>query len=79
MSRDAWVRILQILGAVLVLWAAITLISGLVLADVGPDIEGRTYPFEDTGVPGYGTIAWIGGAIGVVLLIIQYFLARSRG
>ncbi|HEC35448.1 MAG TPA: hypothetical protein ENI39_02815 [Anaerolineae bacterium] len=81
-SKRTWIRILQIVGLVLVLWAAITLISGFLLVDVGPDVEGRTYRFEDAEIfgypiPGYGTIAWIGGVIGVVLLIAQYFLGKS--
>ena len=75
----SWVRILQIVGVVLVLWAAVTLISGLMFAEVDPDDPefGRAYPFEDTGIPGYGTIAWVGGAVGVVLVIVTYFLGRA--
>lgn len=81
-SERTWVRIVQIIGVVLILWAAITLISGLFLVDVGPEVEGRTYRFEDAEIfgyqiPVYGAIAWIGGAIGVVLLIVQYFLGTS--
>jgi hypothetical protein len=75
----SWVRILQIVGVVLVLWAAVTLISGLVFAEVDPDDPefGRAYPFEDTGIPGYGTIAWVGGAIGVALVVVTYFLGKT--
>ena len=76
-SRQTWIRILRIIGAVLLVWAAITLISGLMLADVGPEIEGRTEYFEDTGIAGYGNLAWVGGAIGLVLLVATYFLDRN--
>ena len=76
--RLGWVRIVQIIGVVLLLWAAITLISGLAFAETDPDPEfGRAYAFEDTGVAGYGTIAWIGGAVGVVLIVVTYFLGKS--
>jgi hypothetical protein len=75
----SWVRIMQIVGVVLILWAAVTLISGLVFAEVDPDPEfGRAYPFEDTGIPGYGTMAWAGGGIGVVLVLVAYFLGRKE-
>jgi hypothetical protein len=75
----SWVRILQIVGAVLVLWAVVTLVSGLMFAEVDPEDPefGRAYPFEDTGIPGYGTIAWVGGAIGVVLVVVTYFLGKT--
>lgn len=75
----SWVRILQIVGVVLVLWAVVTLISGLMFAEVDPDDPefGRAYPFEDTGITGYGTIAWVGGAIGVVLVVVTYFLGKT--
>jgi hypothetical protein len=74
-----WVRILQIVGLVLFLWAAITLISGLAFAGIDPDPEfGRAYPFEDTGITGYGTYAWVGGAIGLVLMAITYFLGKNE-
>jgi len=68
------VRVVQIVGVLLFLWAAVTLVSGLLLADVG--IEGRMGFFEDTGIPGYGTIAWVGGAIGVVLVAVASFLGK---
>jgi hypothetical protein len=68
----------QIIGAVLLVWAAITLISGLLLADVGPDIEGRTERFEDTGIAGYGNLAWIGGGIGLVLVLVTVYLQRNE-
>lgn len=79
-TTDASVRWLRIIGLILVIWAAITLISGLFLADVG--VEGRTERFEDATIFGqevdnYQTIAWVGGGIGVILLIVQYLLARS--
>jgi hypothetical protein len=72
--RPVWVRVVQIVGVLLFLWAAVTLVSGLLLADVG--IEGRMGFFEDTGIPGYGTIAWVGGAIGVVLVAVASFLGK---
>ena len=74
--RPVWVRVVQIVGVLLFLWAAVTLISGLLLADVG--IEGRMVFFEDTGIPGYGTIAWVGGAIGLVLAIAASFLGKTN-
>lgn len=74
-----WVRIVQIIGVVLLLWAAITLISGLLFAEVDPDPEfGRAYRFEDVGVAGYGTIAWVGGAIGLVLVVVASFLGKGE-
>ncbi|MCK4789035.1 MAG: hypothetical protein KAV87_35165 [Desulfobacteraceae bacterium] len=74
-----WVRIVQIVGLVLFLWAAITLISGLAFADVDPDPGfGRSFPFEDTGITGYGTYAWLGGAIGLVLMAITYYLDKKE-
>ena len=72
-----WVRILQIIGLVLFLWAAVTLISGLVFAEVDPEI-GRAYRFADTGIAGYGTYAWVGGAIGLVLMAVTYFLGKNE-
>jgi len=33
--------------------------------------------FEDTGIPGYGTVAWVGGAIGLVLVIVASFLGKT--
>jgi uncharacterized membrane protein YvbJ len=34
--------------------------------------------FEDTGIPGYGIIAWVGGAIGVVIVVVASFLGKPR-
>ena len=72
--RPVWVQVVQVVGVLLILWAAVTLISGLLLADVG--IEGRMEFFEDTGIPGYGAMAWIGGAIGIVAVVVASFLGR---
>jgi hypothetical protein len=77
-ARPVWVQVVQIVGVLLILWAAVTLVSGLLLADVGPDIEGRTMFFEDTGIPGYGIIAWIGGGIGVVIVVVASLLGKPR-
>lgn len=82
-SKRTWIRVMQIVGLVLVLWSVITLISGLFLVDVGPEIEGRTYRWEDATIFGvqieaYDIIAYAGGVIGVILLIVQYFMGRSK-
>jgi len=79
-SGQTWVRVLQIVGAVLLLWAVITLISGLVFAQVDPNDPdfGRAYRFADTGIPGYGTIAWVGGGIGLALVIVTSLLGKSK-
>jgi hypothetical protein len=77
-ARPVWVQVVQIVGVLLILWAAVTLISGLLLADVGPDIEGRTMFFEDTGIPGYGIIAWVGGALGIVIVVVASLLGKPR-
>ena len=77
-ARPVWIQVVQIVGVLLILWAAVTLISGLLLADVGPDIEGRSMFFEDTGIPGYGIIAWVGGAIGVVIVVVASLLGKPR-
>jgi hypothetical protein len=74
-ARPVWAQVVQVVGVLLVLWAAVTLISGLLLADVG--IEGRMEFFEDTGIPGYGAIAWVGGAVGLILAIGASFLGKS--
>lgn len=79
-TTDVWIRVIKIVGLVLVIWAAITLISGLFLAEVG--VEGRAYRFEDATIFGqevdnYQTVAWVGGGIGVLLLVVQYVLTSS--
>jgi len=72
-----WVRIVQIIGVVLLLWAAITLISGLLFAQVDAEI-GREYRFADVGVAGYQTIAWVGGAVGLVVVLVTAFLGKDK-
>lgn len=71
-----WIRVVQIIGVVLLLWAAITLVSGLLFAQVDPEI-GREYRFADVPVAGYETMAWAGGAIGLVLVVVTYFLSKK--
>ena len=78
MTKERWLLVMKILGAALVIWALVTLVSGLTLADVGPDIEGRTFFFEDTGIPGYGFIAAAGGVIGIVLYVVAQLMGRSK-
>jgi hypothetical protein len=79
-EQKLWVRIVQIVGVVLILWAAVTLISGLAFAEVDPEDPefGRAYPFEDTGIAGYGTIAWVGGIVGIVLVVVTYLLGKKN-
>jgi len=76
-SSPNWgVIVVQLIGVVLIVWSVVTLISGLGFADVGAEIEGRTFAFEDTGISGYGTYAVLGGILGVVLLVIAYFISK---
>jgi hypothetical protein len=74
-----WVQILQFIAVILIIWAAVTLISGLQFAEVFPDDPdmGRAYPFEDTGIANYGTFAWVGGVVGVVLFVITLFVGKK--
>ena len=79
-SQKKWVFVLQIIAVILVIWAVVTLISGLQFAEVFPDDPdmGRAYPFEDTGIANYGVYAWIGGGVGVLLLIVSYYLGKEQ-
>jgi membrane associated rhomboid family serine protease len=79
-SRNTWVLVLQFIAVVLILWAVVTLISGLQFAEIFPDDPdmGRAYAFEDTGIANYGTYAWIGGIIGAVVLAVTYFLGKNK-
>ena len=79
-SKLGWVQILQFIAVILVIWSAVTLISGLQFAEIFPDDPdmGRAYPFEDTGISNYGTFAWLGGAVGVVLFVITLFVGKKN-
>lgn len=79
-SQKKWMVVVQIIAVILVIWAAVTLISGLQFAEVFPDDPdmGRAYPFEDTGIANYGVYAWIGGAVGVILLVVTFFLGKDQ-
>jgi len=74
--RPVWARVVQIVGVLLFLWAAVTLISGLLLAEVG--VEGRMAVFGDVGIPGYGIIAWVGGAVGILLWVAAAYLGKPE-
>jgi hypothetical protein len=65
---------------VLILWSVVTLISGLQFAEVFPDDPdmGRAFAFEDTGIANYGTYAWTGGIVGVVLIAVTYYLGKKK-
>ena len=80
-SSTNWgILILQFIGVILIIWAIVTLISGLAFAEVFPDDPdmGRAYPFEDTGITNYGTYAIVGGIVGVVILVATYFFLKRR-
>ena len=79
-STKGWVLVLQFIAVILIIWAGVTLISGLQFAEVFPDDPdmGRAYAFEDTGIANYGTYAWVGGVVGVVLLVITLFLGKKE-
>lgn len=79
-SRKTWVLVLQFIAVVLILWSVVTLISGLQFAEVFPDDPdmGRAFAFEDTGIANYGTYAWTGGIVGVVLIAVTYYLGKKK-
>jgi len=78
-NKKTWIMVLQIIAVILVLWAVVTLISGTQFAEVFPDDPemGRAYAFDDTGIANYGTLAWGGGIVGAVLLVVTYFLGKK--
>ena len=79
-KKKTWIMVVQIIAVILVLWAVVTLISGLQFAEVFPDDPemGRAYAFEDTGIANYGALAWGGGIVGAVLLVVTYFLGKKE-
>ena len=79
-STKVWVLVLQFIAVILIIWAVVTLISGLQFAEIFPDDPdmGRAYPFEDTGIAGYGTYATVGGIVGVILLVVTFFLGKKK-
>ena len=79
-KQKTWIMVVQIIAVILILWAAVTLISGTQFAEVFPDDPemGRAYAFEDTGIVNYGSLAWGGGIVGAVLLVVTYFLGNKE-
>ena len=75
-----WIVVLQFIAVILIIWAVVTLISGLQFAEIFPDDPemGRAFPFEDTGIANYGVFAAVGGVVGVILLVVTIVLNRKK-